>query len=81
MSKLFADENGADGASKRGGNEKAAGNIQRPAGLKIACSIKLNLPPRSSQTCIGAPRARFKYAVPSEEQRSCCGADTMGSEG
>jgi hypothetical protein len=39
MSKLFADENGADGASKRGGNEKAAGNIQRPAGLKIACSM------------------------------------------
>jgi len=39
MGKIFADKNGADVASKRGDNEKAAGNIQRPAGLKIACSM------------------------------------------
>ena len=67
--------------SDRTGAKRPPGNIQRPAGLKIACFRKMSRPPRFSQTCIGEQWARIKTAVPPQKQKNCCGEDTRPPEG
>jgi hypothetical protein len=60
----------------RTGAKRPPGNIQRPAGLKIACFRKWPRLPRSYETCIGERTGRIKISVPSKEQTSCCSEDT-----